>query len=210
VLSAAEDSDTIITPRPPAEGRSPAVPRRRLVGTLVVVSVAVAASVAACGGSTSSGVANLRSTTTAGSNGSGASSAGQSGVLYASCMREHGVTKFPDPDPVPGGRFEIPLSLNLKSNPQWLSAVHACQTDLPGGGPAAKAHVNVRNELSFASCMRSHGITDFPDPNLQGVIQIPGAINLNSPLFEATDTVCGGSKSGGGIPIAISPGSSGS
>jgi hypothetical protein len=194
-----------------AEGSEQGHPRWPRIGFVVVLLVAVAALVTACGGSGSTGIASLRSTGTKArtrSNGAASSAARKSGVLYASCMRAHGISNFPDPEA--GGGFDIPLSLDLKSNPQWHSTVQACQSDLPGGGPASKLRehsISLRSELKFATCLRSHGITDFPDPNSQGTFHISGGINMNSPQFEAANTAC--QKLTSGIPIAISPGSNG-
>jgi hypothetical protein len=44
-----------------------------------------------------------------------------------------------------------------------------------------------------AQCMRSHGEPDFPDPNGQGVIQIPNATGIlspNSPQYQHAATAC--------------------
>jgi hypothetical protein len=98
-------------------------------------------------------------------------------------MRSHGVTHFPDP--MPGGGFDIPRG--VKSGPEFQSASEACGKDLPGGGPSAK-HVNIQEELSFARCMRSRGVTDFPDPMPGGGWDLPG--NTNSPQFEAAAHAC--------------------
>lgn len=165
-------------------------------------------SVAACGGSASPGVASAGSTTTPSPSEQTAesqpsSSTRQSDLRYVSCMRSHGIRNFPDP--LPGGGFNLPL--DLKANPEWSSAQQACQGDLPGGGPAAKRAehpLNVEEELRFTSCMRSHGFSDFPDPNSTGLLVISpsSGIDLNSPQFEMAEKACQPSGSAG-IPIAI-------
>jgi hypothetical protein len=154
--------------------RKRTTPRWRRAGPLVVLLAAVAVSVAACGGGGSHDPANGTSTQ---------SPARQSGVLFAGCMRSHGVPNFPDP--VPGGGFGTPSG--VKHEPRFQSASQACQGDLPGGGPSAK-HVNIREELNFAGCMRSHGVSNFPDPMPGGGWDIPG--NTNSPQFEAAARAC--------------------
>ena len=141
----------------------------RQAGLLTVTLVAVAALVAACDGG--------------GANATAPSSARQSGVLFASCMRSHGITGFPDPES--DGRFDIPRG--MKSEPHFKSASEACQSDLPNGGTAAK-HPNIREEVSFASCMRSHGIADFPDPLPGGGWDLPG--DTSSPQFAAAARSC--------------------
>ncbi len=166
-----------------AKGRKPAIPRWRRVGPLAVVLVAVAALAAACGGGS-------KNTASSSPNAASAqSSASQSGVLFASCMRAHGVSNFPDSAvSVSGGQLELHVPGYLKSEPEFGSASRACQRDLPGGGASAKPSVNIQEELEFANCMRAHGITDFPDPLPGGGFDILG--DTNSPQFEAAENAC--------------------
>lgn len=44
-------------------------------------------------------------------------------LRYAECMRRHGVTNFPDP--LPGGGFSFPSTINLQS-PTFQAAHNAC------------------------------------------------------------------------------------
>lgn len=48
--------------------------------------------------------------------------------------------------------------------------------------------------LKYAACMRSHGISDFPDPNSQGQFALtagPGSdLSSSDPKFEAAETAC--------------------
>lgn len=50
------------------------------------------------------------------------------------------------------------------------------------------------NAVAFARCMRSHGISDFPDPNSQGLfVMNPGQhpdLDRNSPTFQSASTAC--------------------
>jgi hypothetical protein len=171
---------------------------------LAVALVALAVGLAACGGG--SPQASGGSSPPGGSISSASSSAALA-LKYAQCMRSHGITDFPNP--TLDGEFDI-QGLNLKDNPQWQSAQQACQTDLaPGGSAKRNSSVNVSNELNFASCMRAHGITDFPDPNGQGVVQITnptGLLDPNSPQFETANNGCQPHGSVG-VPIAIENGS---
>jgi hypothetical protein len=46
--------------------------------------------------------------------------------------------------------------------------------------------------VSFARCMRSHGVSSFPDPSANGggfTLSAPG-INSSSPAFKAAETAC--------------------
>jgi hypothetical protein len=177
------------TGRSRAEGCKRTIPRWGRVGPLVVV-LAVVSLVAACGGGSSSiGVANLGSSTTSSNGSSAQSSTRQSGVLYASCMRAHGVSNFPDSAVSESdGQTEFELPHGIKSEPQFASASRACQRDLPGASSMPAKHINIQEELAFANCMRSHGITDFPDPLPGGGWDIPG--NTTSPHFETAANAC--------------------
>ncbi len=46
--------------------------------------------------------------------------------------------------------------------------------------------------LAFSSCMRSHGVPNFPDPNSQGQIDIGSSdgINPQSPQFQSAQQAC--------------------
>jgi hypothetical protein len=180
-----------MTARSPAQGRTRTIPGWGRVGPLVVLLAAVATLMAACGGGRSHEAASSHSNTSTSSSAthSGASSARQSGALYASCMRAHGVPNFPDSAVVVNdGQVEFNIPAGIKAEPQFPSASRACSRDLPGGGASAKPSRNVQEELEFARCMRSHGIADFPDPLPDGGFDIPG--DTNSPQFHAAQQAC--------------------
>jgi hypothetical protein len=88
-------------------------------------------------------------------------------VTFSTCMREHGVTEFPDPD----GKGELTLDgvVNGSSiDPQsatFKRAVKACKDLQPPGFTGRKATPEEQDvRLQFAQCMRDHGVADFPDP----------------------------------------------
>ncbi len=169
------------TARSPAHRSKRAIPPWRATGPMIVVQVAIAAMVAACGGGGSQDAASTSADGT-----SAQSSARQSGILFASCIRAHGVPDFPDADVSAAGQFHLHVPGYVKRDPQFESALRACQADLPGGGPTK--HVNVREELDFAICMRGHGISYFPDP-------LPGGgwnlgFDTSSPQFMAAARTC--------------------
>jgi hypothetical protein len=129
-------------------------------------------------------------------------------------MRSHGVPNFPDPGGHgSGGGIEIQASAESGSGqtltingvpisaPAFQSASRACQSlmpkpkAIPGGLEIAK-----KNGLKFAECMRSHGVPNFPDPQIQsgpgGGIGVriggPGSgINPRSPAFQSAQKACG-------------------
>jgi hypothetical protein len=86
-------------------------------------------------------------------------------LKYAQCMRDHGITNFPDPQGNGGIAIDAG-SLGLDPRSQaFKDADAACEKYLSQVGsrlapnPAAQA-----DALKFAQCMRSHGVSNFPDP----------------------------------------------
>ena len=53
--------------------------------------------------------------------------------------------------------------------------------------PPTKHH-DIQKELKFAKCMRSHGITNFPDPTPHGQLEYFG--DTNSPQFRTAAQAC--------------------
>ena len=60
----------------------------------------------------------------------------------------------------------------------------------PRGGSVIFSGVGVD---AFADCMRSHGIPDFPAPNIQGaaLVTAGSGVDPNSPRFQAAEKACG-------------------
>jgi hypothetical protein len=68
----------------------------------------------------------------------------------------------------------------------------------PGGADPA---------LEFARCMRSNGVSNFPDPRPGGGVEIPDAINPQSPAFQSAKRACKQFlPDKGGPPPATAPG----
>ena len=116
-------------------------------------------------------------------------SARQSAILFDSCIRAHGVANFPDSAvSAIGNQVTLHVPGYLKGEPQFQAALQACRKDLLGGSRPATKHVNTQEQLKFAECMRSHGITDFPDPMAGGGWDLPG--DTDSPQFDAAAHAC--------------------
>jgi hypothetical protein len=62
--------------------------------------------------------------------------------------------------------------------------------------------VGTEDGAKFSACMRKHGITNFPDPNGQGVIKIHSGMGIDpgSPAFRSARTVCDKLLPNGGQP----------
>jgi hypothetical protein len=157
-------------------------PRPRLACIGAVFAIPGIVALAACGGTG----------TTAGGD-SSTSSAYQKALAYAQCIRAHGIPGFPDPNSK--GEFVVP---NGSSPPKVSSAVQnaatrACQKLLPpamASGPPQGSQGASNKSLQFAECMRSHGATNYPDPNPNGSFTLPKGANPESPQWQAAEKDC--------------------
>jgi hypothetical protein len=158
---------------------------------VVVATVGVVLPAAGCG-SPGGHVAQLASTSTrsVASSAGSAASPGNGWVAFSACVRSHGVSRFPDP----AGDGELPkVSLPQLGigGFQFQAAQTACQGLRPAGGsltqeadclmlgdcPAAEAERIRAAELSYARCMRTHGVPNWPDPTLD---------SQGMPVFDVT------------------------
>lgn len=78
-------------------------------------------------------------------------------------MRSHGVPNFPDPNGQ--GRFNL-AGININA-PQFFAAHQACHPLVPPETSAEQKQTR-DYELKVASCMRKHGVPNFPDPGIDG------------------------------------------
>jgi len=88
-------------------------------------------------------------------------------VKFATCMREHGVEAFPDPDA--SGSLTIDGVVNGSSldpsGAAWQDAVAACKDLQPPGFTGRRRSARQQAAaLKFAQCIRDRGVEDFPDP----------------------------------------------
>jgi hypothetical protein len=174
----------------PAVGRIGARPRR--VVCTSVAALACVLAVAACGGSSKPKRSNSNPL-----------------IAMSKCMRAHGVTNFPDPS---GRGINIGgTGINPRS-PAFEHAQAICFKLLPGGGPQghAASASQIKQADQTAQCMRTHGVTGFPDPIVSQapptslnpanyssieagnglIIAIPKSIDESSPAFVAAAKTC--------------------
>jgi hypothetical protein len=147
--------------------------RRPLILSVAVAVVAFAFLAAGCGGGRSPSVANVAPTTTAAAT---TSATTQNGLLaFSQCMRSNGVQNFPDPQRFVGGNVKLTIHQVGANSPHVQAALNACSHLLPNQGPrdtTQQTRAQLRDELSFARCMRSHGVSRFPDPTAQGGLTV--------------------------------------
>jgi hypothetical protein len=138
------------------------------------------------------------SPSSAGSGGSpnaGGSANSSSAVAYSRCVRSHGVPDFPDPDSsgqIP--KEAVVRALGRVSDSRARAATNACANLNPAGqGNPTLTAQEQQDYLKAAACMRSHGITNFPDPTFPGGrvnLSIPSSIDTKSRQFTQTAQTC--------------------
>lgn len=163
--------------------------RPRTARTAAAIIATTALLTAACSG---------RSPSLAGSGGSPnakGSSSSPSAVGYSQCMRSHGVTNFPDPN----GNGEIPKATAQQlgvSSSQYQTAQTACAHLVPNSGEASQTEIAqmMSGMRGFAQCMRSHGVSNWPDPSTDRagypIFYLHNKIDENSPQIATTIHTC--------------------
>ncbi len=128
-------------------------------------------------------------------------------------MRHHGVANFPDPQvtTTPGGggvsvKQVVPAA--DANAPAFKGAQKACAGILNAAGTRERGpQPSKRAFLAFARCLRSRGVSGFPDPNGQG--QLTGSmiaaagIDFRAPSFKAAAYACAGVTHGAITPAAV-------
>jgi hypothetical protein len=116
----------------------------------------------------------------------------ENAAKFAECMRDNGVSEFPDPDA--SGGLTIDGIVNGSSldpgTPAWKKAIGACKDLQPSGFMGHKRSAEEQEAaLKFAQCMRDNGVEDFPDPSADGpLINVNGARSI--PGFQAAMQKC--------------------
>ena len=88
-------------------------------------------------------------------------------MKFAECMRDNGVSAFPDPDA--SGELTIDAVANGSSldtnSAAFEQALGACKDLQPPGFTGHKRSAQKQEiALKFAECVRDNGVEDFPDP----------------------------------------------
>ncbi|MFT4085364.1 MAG: hypothetical protein QM638_22515 [Nocardioides sp.] len=164
----------------------------------------------ACGGGGGPSVASLGSATPSADASDSTTTGTASPLAYATCMRAHGVSAFPDPDQDGGFAIEMKPGTTLDSNsPVYRAAARACQGLMPSKPTEKQSEQMKKDNLALASCMRSHGIKDFPDPDASGQITLgtggdDSDLSPDNPQFKRAMRAC--QKSGSGSSVSGSQG----
>ena len=108
---------------------------------------------------------------TGSSGGDNAAANRQQAVKFAQCMRDNGISGFPDPDA--SGQLTIDAIANGSSvdpnTPAFKQAISACKDLEPAGFIGhTRSPEQQKAALKFAQCIRDNGVKDFPDPAPDG------------------------------------------
>ena len=135
--------------------------RRRRWPLAAPALIAMVGLISACGSNGPAG------SSTGSSGGNNTAANAQKAVKFAECMRNNGVSKFPDPGA--SGTFTIDEIANGSSldtsSPTFTQAISACRDLEPAGFTGGTRSPQQQSAaLKFAQCIRANGVTDFPDP----------------------------------------------
>ena len=153
-----------------------------------------------CGGSSKApSVANLAPTTSATRTANSPSTVPNRAIL-AACLTSHGFqAAVGSAGTVANSAISIAgvvvSGIADPRSPQFQAALQACRKYLPAGPPPlsqAQQAAAAKAMLAFASCMRTHGVPGFPDPNSQGLFPLAGmkGIDPSSPLLLTAFKSC--------------------
>jgi hypothetical protein len=151
----------------------------------VIATAALVLLAAACSSSPSHTGSGGSSTGSGASTNAGGSAGSPSAITYSQCMRSHGVPNFPDP-PSNGQVPKASAQLLGVSTSQLQAAQTACQHLYPNNGgsggvltkdsigqceetgdcPQALVQAAMTALRTYARCMRSHGVPNWPDPTI--------------------------------------------
>jgi hypothetical protein len=120
----------------------------------------------------------------------------EAGKRYAQCMRDNGVSDFPDPDP--DGEFRG-AGHEQQNDPTFQAALEKCRDLAPGGEHENSGDPEFVEQMrAFSQCMRDNGLPDFPDPDADGTLRGAGHEQQDNPQYRAAEETCRDKLPGGG------------
>jgi hypothetical protein len=180
---------------------------RRAAAT-AAVAFAVAVAVAGCGGSKHP--SNTTSATPPAHGG-----IAEAAYRFAACMRDHGSPNFPNPvvSIHNGGQAVAIKVVGPPGKGNHGGIPKPCQGILPNPSPQSAQQVAAANAkrrrglLSFASCLRRHGVSNFPDPTSQGQLTLQmvtsAGVDLHTPATLNAVKGCMASSDGIITPTVV-------
>ncbi len=111
-------------------------------------------------------------------------------LKYSRCMREQGMTWFPDPQ---DGHLQIKVPEGT-DQAKFDAAMAACEEFSPDGGEHDPADPEVLERgRQLAQCMRDNGVPNFPDPQADGSLHVDGGklgVGPGDPTFDRAEQAC--------------------
>jgi hypothetical protein len=168
--------------RPASRGLPPTM---RTAAAFLSAAVLAVSATACTGSSAGSG----------GPTNAGGSPISRSAIGFSRCMRTHGVPSFPDP----ASNGTIPKGTAQQfgvSDSRYETAQTACAHLLPNSGGANDAVIQraMNGMRGFAECMRSHGVSNWPDPTTDRAgyptFYLREQIDMTAPQIVATIHGC--------------------
>jgi hypothetical protein len=162
--------------------------RRPLIPTFAFAVAAVAVLAAGCGGGSSPPASSARPA-------AAATDLAGDAMAFAACVRSHGLSGYPAPQ-VSQSADHVQITISPggldPTSPAFKSATHACGHLFPDGGSRSRAvsPQEQAEDLRYASCMRTHGVTNFPDPDHDGVFTLPSGVDQQAPQFQRATKAC--------------------
>jgi hypothetical protein len=158
------------------------------------VAVALGVTVAGCSGGSTVPTAGSQSTTTPAAGGLGSSGAVAltQAVAYSQCIRSHGVPNFPDPVQTPSGGYGYRTAGIDPNSAAFQGALQACKA-LPSPWNSTGQQLSPAQQqawLTWAQCIRVHGLPDFPDPKFSGSEVHDSGLGSNSPQLQQAMDAC--------------------
>jgi hypothetical protein len=114
-------------------------------------------------------------------------------LKFSQCMRDQGMTWFPDPKPgSPGLQIRVPQGTDKA---KMDAAMAACKKYMPNGGEPPKPDGAMLEQMrQMSKCMRENGVPHFPDPKANGQIELNagklGGVGPGDPTFDAAQKKC--------------------
>jgi hypothetical protein len=126
-----------------------------------------------------------------GSGSSGASTLAQA-VAYSQCIRSHGVPNFPDPVQTPSGQYGYRTHGIDPNSAAFQGALQACKALPSPWNPTGQQLSPAQQQawLTWAQCVRTHGVADFPDPTFSGTEVHDSGVASSSPQLQSAMDAC--------------------
>ncbi|MQY05508.1 hypothetical protein [Actinomadura macrotermitis] len=140
--------------------------KKTLRRAIAAIAVMLSTGTAGCAGHEDPNVATAAS----GAPRAGATTGGPSSELkYSRCMRDQGLSWFPDP--APDGSLGVRVPEGTDEN-TYKKAQEACKKYAPGANQGGRISADDLNKIRKVSqCIREHGFSKYPDPDSNGAIQ---------------------------------------